>query len=541
MTPLPRSYMWRSTARVQRKVPVRVTSRTVDHCSSVMSTIGAEPPSPALLIITSMRPRRSTAASTSACTSSSYGDVADLGVGPGAGLLGQAVGGLAEPALVEVGDEDGGALLDGLAGHGGADARAGGRGDHHGLAGEQAVAGDVVGRECGWSLAGSLGRPWARAEAEGSLADDVALDLVGPGVDGVGPGEQEQPLERGELVALARVPDRLVRRAVASGPSTSMASSPRSRCQVAQYSLVIMAAGGARAASSGPDSTRSVFHRMISRPAWAAARRWRMTGSSIRPLAPGHLDDVVELVAEVPSAGRGWTRPARRRGCPWPPSSRCSTPPTTSTPLASAPSKKTSLNSLVPVTWRIGPDLDAVLAQRHEEVGDAPVLGLRVAVGAGQHEHPVGPVGERGPDLLAGDAPVVAVGLGPGRHVGQVGAGVGLAVALRPQLGAGHDRRAGTAACWSASPNAMIVGPTRPSPMWPSRPGPPARAYSSNQITCWCRLRPAAAVLLGPPDAVPAAGTEVLLPGEALVEQGVLVAGTAAAPHAGEVAVELRR
>ena len=90
------------------------------------------------------------------------------------------------------------------------------------------------------------------------------------------------------------------------------------------------------------------------------------------------------------------------------------------------------------MTWRIGPDLDAVLAHRHEQVGDALVLG-RVAVGAGQHEAPVGPVGQRGPHLLAVDHPLVAVELGAGLDVGEVGAGVGLAVALAPQLGAGDD------------------------------------------------------------------------------------------------------
>ena len=48
--------------------------------------------------------------------------------------------------------------------------------------------------------------------------------------------------------------------------------------------------------------------------------------------------------------------------------------------------------------------------------------------------------------------------------------------------------------------------------------------------------QPPAAVLLGPADAGPAVGAEVALPGQALVEQGVLVAGPAAAPHGGEVA-----
>ena len=63
--------------------------------------------------------------------------------------------------------------------------------------------------------------------------------------------------------------------------------------------------------------------------------------------------------------------------------------------------------------------------------------------GPGQHEAPVGPVGERGPHLLAGRRPLVAVGgsVGPGGDVGQVAAGVRLGVALAPQLLARHDRR----------------------------------------------------------------------------------------------------
>jgi hypothetical protein len=45
--------MWRKAARVARKVPLRVTSSTTFHWSSVMSTTLAVPPSPALLISTS--------------------------------------------------------------------------------------------------------------------------------------------------------------------------------------------------------------------------------------------------------------------------------------------------------------------------------------------------------------------------------------------------------------------------------------------------------------------------------------------------------
>src|SRR5438874_4843132 len=41
-------------------------------------------------------------------------------------------------------------------------------------------------------------------QAEYALGDDVALNLVGTAVDGVGPGEQEQPLHVGEFVRKAR-------------------------------------------------------------------------------------------------------------------------------------------------------------------------------------------------------------------------------------------------------------------------------------------------------------------------------------------------
>jgi hypothetical protein len=62
-----------------------------------------------------------------------------------------------------------------------------------------------------------------------------------------------------------------------------------------------------------------------------------------------------------------------------------------------------------------------------------------VGIGAGQHEDPVGGVAGRGPDLLAVDDPLVAVEHGAGGDVGQVGAGVGLGVALAPAVLAGDD------------------------------------------------------------------------------------------------------
>ena len=90
-------------------------------------------------------------------------------------------------------------------------------------------------------------------------------------------------------------------------------------------------------------------------------------------------------------------------------------------------------------------DLDAGRVHADEQERDALVLG-RVAVGAGQQEAPVAPVRQRRPHLLPVDHPLVAVEDGPGRDVGQVRPGVGLGVALAPQLLARARWRAGTAA-----------------------------------------------------------------------------------------------
>ncbi len=94
--------------------------------------------------------------------------------------------------------------------------------------------------------------------------------------------------------------------------------------------------------------------------------------------------------------------------------------------------KKTSLNSAEPSICSIGPHLDAGLLHRHEEVGDAGVLG-HVRVGAGQEEDVVGVLRLGRPHLLPVDHPFVTVELGPCLEAGQVRAGVGLAEALAPR------------------------------------------------------------------------------------------------------------
>ena len=64
----------------------------------------------------------------------------------------------------------------------------------------------------------------------------------------------------------------------------------------------------------------------------------------------------------------------------------------------------------------------------------------RVGVGADEGEEGVGGVGGGGPDFLAVDDEVVAVADGAGGERGEVGAGAGFGVALRPGDFAGEDR-----------------------------------------------------------------------------------------------------
>jgi hypothetical protein len=128
-----------------------------------------------------------------------------------------------------------------------------------------------------------------------------------------------------------------------------------------------------------------------------------------------------------------------------------------------------------------GPHLHPGLLHRHEQVGDALVLGS-VGVGAGEEEHVVGELGLRGPHLLAVDHPLVAVEHGGGLEAGEVGAAVGLAEALAPPHLAPQDL--GQELCFCSSvPHWRMVGPTRVSPKKSARSGARARANSSASTT----------------------------------------------------------
>ena len=114
----------------------------------------------------------------------------------------------------------------------------------------------------------------------------------------------------------------------------------------------------------------------------------------------------------------------------------------------------------------------------------------------------------------------------------------GLRVALAPDLGAAQDAGEERGASASSEPKWTIVGPSRPSPTMPTRPGPPARGVLLVEDHLLDERGAAPAVLRRPAEADPAGAAELLLPRPALLEQLVLVAGTAAPAHHRELTVE---
>ncbi len=96
--------------------------------------------------------------------------------------------------------------------------------------------------------------------------------------------------------------------------------------------------------------------------------------------------------------------------------------------------------------------LDTRLVEIDEEVRQPLALG-HLEVGARQEHGPVRDVRPRGPHLLTGDDPVIAVALGPGGQGGKVGTGARLAEELAPDLLVADDRRE------KAKP--LLLGPVR--------------------------------------------------------------------------------
>ena len=187
------------------------------------------------------------------------------------------------------------------------------------------------------------------------------------------------------------------------------------------------------------------------------------------------------------------------------------TSPTTFSIGVRAPSKNTSLNSDVPVSctmgrismpgWRMG-------TSRYE----MPRWRGRVAVGAAQHEAPVGP-GARATSRPSGRAMTHSSPSGSARvcDVGEVRPGVGLGVALTPDLGPGQDA--------GQEPALLLVGaelddgrPEQPltDDPDPARPLRPGVLLVEDDLLA--EGQPPPAVLARPADADPAGGAERPLP-----------------------------
>ncbi len=133
--------------------------------------------------------------------------------------------------------------------------------------------------------------------------------------------------------------------------------------------------------------------------------------------------------------------------------------------------------------------------------------------------------------------PLVAVEVRARLHVGEIRAGVRLRVALAPDLLARDDRR-------QEAPLLLVGAEGDDGRAEQSLADVTEAAGSAGARVLLVedhllhQRRAAAAVLARPADAGPAARRELLLPGAPLVDQRVLVAGTAAAAHARELAGE---
>ncbi len=238
---------------------------------------------------------------------------------------------------------------------------------------------------------------------------------------------------------------------------------------------------------------------------------------AVGPAGSGQLEDLVELLLETAIAGG-------RRRAPLEPEGRHGHFPS----IVHAPddvvlgAADIGQEDLVELGRAVdlldGAHLDAGLLHRHQEVGDAGVLG-GVGVGPGQQEDVVGSARLGGPHLLAVDDPLIAVQLGLRREAGQIGSRVGFAEPLAPGDRAVEDARDELLLLFLGPPLqkggadqrvAEEVGPQR-------RPGPGELLVQHDLLE---EGQPLAAVFGGPAGADPPSGEEFRRP--FLVEGGAL-------------------
>ena len=190
-------------------------------------------------------------------------------------------------------------------------------------------------------------RPRLPGQAECARGDDAELNLVGAAVDGVSAAEQ--------VAAAASRPGRTAGPAPpsTSGPSMCIASSPRSRCQRDHSNFTTEALGLCARGCSPIEHAQDLFSHDFAGRSTASASLSRSSGSAAAPVCRARSISAVELapVADLLAEGgdAAFEAEGRHRDAP-------AVPDVADHHVAGvrAPSKKTSLNSDVPVSWRIG-------------------------------------------------------------------------------------------------------------------------------------------------------------------------------------------
>ena len=169
-----------------------------------------------------------------------------------------------------------------------------------------------------------------------------------------------------------------------------------------------------------------------------------------------------------------------------------------------------------------------------------PLVPHRLRVGAGDGKTVPGFVGQGGPDLLPGQAPLAAglVEAGFGPDVGQVRTGAGLGVALAPQvLAPQYARQVARLLRLAAEGDQRGAGEGFTDMAHATRtPGAGVLLVKDDLLL---DAGAATAVPFGPAQASPAALVQLALPGLALLDKAVLVAGAAAKADLLELAAQV--
>ncbi len=331
--------MWGSTARVMRKVPVRVTPSTASHCSSVMSTTFAVPPRPALFTSDVDPPQLG---------DGSRDEPAHVLLGvtlhrrDGIGLRPRAC---SRPVAASPSRRSWMSLII---------TRAPSSRQRFAVANPMplpaaAVTSTVLpASSCvafGVRRRGDRHRALA-GQTEGALGDDVALDLVRAGVDRVRAGEEVHALQ-GASARRARPPR----------PRSAAPARPSPACRDRGASWPSRSCRSCRPGRARRRSTGRACAARGSAGCAAPSRPWRCAGGSAG-LAPGRSP----RDAAITCSSSFWNAIC------WPrveaPRSKARVPiatfqpapgsPTTFSAAVRAPSKNTSLNSESPVICTIG-------------------------------------------------------------------------------------------------------------------------------------------------------------------------------------------